>query len=78
MSTSRASIHSLSFLKPAGLCETPAQAPVKVQDGSGVMISREFPMDLHEYVRGRSAMCQMLLIAGIWKEHERTMLQGST
>lgn len=78
MSTSRASIHSLSFLKPAGLCETPAQAPVKVQDGSGVMISREFPMDLHEYVRVRSAMCQMLLIAGIWKEHERTMLQGST
>lgn len=60
-------------LRNAGAC-----APVKVQDGSGVMISREFPMDLHEYVRVRSAMCQMLLRAGIWKEHERTMLQGST
>ena len=59
MSTSRASIHSLSFLKPAGLCETAGASP--------------------EYVRVRGAMCQNApRIAGIWKEHERTMLQGST
>ena len=72
MSTSRASIHSLSFLKPAGLCETLAQAPVKVQDGSGAMISREFPMDLHEYVRVRSAMPNALdswNLERTWKNH---------
>ena len=43
-----------------------------VQDGSGVMISREFPMDLHEYVRVRSAMPNALdswNLERTWKNH---------